>query len=84
MIIMIRKIIESFGTKEKKEKKEFSTISLPWNRSNFYCQFSGNIGKKGKEEQGLHAVVREGGTSGRCLRGRHARADDLDTWQSLV
>lgn len=46
--------------------------------------FSGNIGKKGKEKQGLHAVVREGGTSGRCLRGRHARADDLDTWQSLA
>lgn len=68
---------------EIEEEKKFSAPGLIGGGGGIGFEFSGDIGKKGKEKQGLHAVVREGGTSGRRLRGRHARADDLDTWQSF-
>lgn len=53
--------------------------ALPSENRNFRyaLQFAGNV-RKERNEQGLHAASCEGGTSGRCIRGRHDRANDLN------
>ena len=55
----------------------FEVKRIDESQNRYSLRFSGNV-RQERNEQGLHAVSRKGGTPGRRIRGRHDGFDDLD------